>query len=428
MARRAKNAKCSEEDIRVLDEMINSPQSVEYMVIRAKIILLSNEGKQNKEIASMLNTNPNLVGKWISRFNLEGLKGLSDLPRSGRAKNELDPDLLARIEELIKSPPPNGRESWTVEDVAKELTVSSYAIQNIIRNSPLVLGRKRLWAYEIDDGLGPKSGDVVGLFSSVHEKAIVIGFSTDALLEGKCRFRTRNRALATDIEAMLEGESHPSLSRFLNLATDHAKDKKKFPKEDLGNYLNELVMDIPGRRDTDYALLVYSPTFVMSGSLYQSGVFINIVRDEDAWRQKATDLLSKHCEPTEVGELRKSFERYLSACTQSTETFLWKKQVVLEGKEPQTSAQVQEAPGKGTGSGKAPSLQLKATYFVGGKKGFEATVEVKDGLLPPEDCNLEDRESVSEYVENLVQSAKPAMECLGQMIGQFATGFVKMRG
>lgn len=53
-------------------------------VIRAKMILLAAEGRENKEIAELLDTPRPVVSKWRKRFFHERLAGLEDRPRGGR--------------------------------------------------------------------------------------------------------------------------------------------------------------------------------------------------------------------------------------------------------------------------------------------------------------------------------------------------------
>lgn len=53
-------------------------------VVRAKMILLAAEGRQNKEIAELLDTPRPVVSKWRKRFFHERLAGLEDRSRGGR--------------------------------------------------------------------------------------------------------------------------------------------------------------------------------------------------------------------------------------------------------------------------------------------------------------------------------------------------------
>ena len=53
-------------------------------VIRAKIILLADEGLSNDLIATKLDTPRQIVSKWRKRFALSRLPGLEAQPRGGR--------------------------------------------------------------------------------------------------------------------------------------------------------------------------------------------------------------------------------------------------------------------------------------------------------------------------------------------------------
>jgi transposase len=53
-------------------------------VIRAKIILLADEGLSNDVIASRLDTPRQIVSKWRKRFAFARLPGLEAQPRGGR--------------------------------------------------------------------------------------------------------------------------------------------------------------------------------------------------------------------------------------------------------------------------------------------------------------------------------------------------------
>ena len=53
-------------------------------VIRAKIVLLADEGLSNDVIGSRLDTPRQIVSKWRKRFALARLPGLEAQPRGGR--------------------------------------------------------------------------------------------------------------------------------------------------------------------------------------------------------------------------------------------------------------------------------------------------------------------------------------------------------
>jgi Homeodomain-like domain len=74
----------SSEERLSLESMARRYTSPYCDVIRAKIILLAEEGLPNDVIAARLDTPRQIVSKWRKRFALARLPGLEAQPRGGR--------------------------------------------------------------------------------------------------------------------------------------------------------------------------------------------------------------------------------------------------------------------------------------------------------------------------------------------------------
>jgi len=74
----------SSEERLSLESMARRYTSPYCDVIRAKIILLAEEGFSNDLIAARLDTPRQIVSKWRKRFALSRLPGLDAQPRGGR--------------------------------------------------------------------------------------------------------------------------------------------------------------------------------------------------------------------------------------------------------------------------------------------------------------------------------------------------------
>src|SRR6476659_8791412 len=74
----------SGEERRALESIARKYTSPYCDVIRAKIILLADEGLPNDIIASRLDTPRQIVSKWRKRFSLARMPGLEARPRGGR--------------------------------------------------------------------------------------------------------------------------------------------------------------------------------------------------------------------------------------------------------------------------------------------------------------------------------------------------------
>jgi transposase len=74
----------SSEERKMLESMTRKYTSPYCDVIRAKIVLLADEGLSNEVIASRLDTPRQIVSRWRKRFALARLPGLEAQPRGGR--------------------------------------------------------------------------------------------------------------------------------------------------------------------------------------------------------------------------------------------------------------------------------------------------------------------------------------------------------
>ena len=74
----------SSDERRTLESMARKYTSPYCDVIRARIILLANQGLSNDLIATKLDTPRQIVSKWRKRFSLARLPGLEAQPRGGR--------------------------------------------------------------------------------------------------------------------------------------------------------------------------------------------------------------------------------------------------------------------------------------------------------------------------------------------------------
>ena len=88
---------------------------------RARILLLADEDKSDREIAEALHTGASTVQRTRQRFvegNLDG--ALNERPRVGGQK-KLDEKGEAILETLAQSKPPAGRKRWTLQLLADRL-------------------------------------------------------------------------------------------------------------------------------------------------------------------------------------------------------------------------------------------------------------------------------------------------------------------
>lgn len=91
------------------------------VIRRAHILLKSDEGKTDQEIAEILYSSEDTVSRTRQRFYEKGLQAaLDDKPHPG-SESKLDDGQEACLVALACSDPPAGRKRWTLELLAKQL-------------------------------------------------------------------------------------------------------------------------------------------------------------------------------------------------------------------------------------------------------------------------------------------------------------------
>ena len=102
-------------------DIVNKGSNRARVITRTRILLWSDEGRLDEDIAASLQTTPARVGRIRKRYVLEGLeKAINDRPRSGTPQ-VLDVKGEATLVALACSDPPTGRAVWTMKLLANKL-------------------------------------------------------------------------------------------------------------------------------------------------------------------------------------------------------------------------------------------------------------------------------------------------------------------
>lgn len=111
----------TEEECTFLLQLIKSGKHSARKINHARILLLADEGRMDREIAEALHTSVSTVQRTRQRFvegNLDN--ALNERPRPG-ASRKLDGKGEAILMALADSPPPAGRKRWTLHLLADRL-------------------------------------------------------------------------------------------------------------------------------------------------------------------------------------------------------------------------------------------------------------------------------------------------------------------
>jgi transposase len=211
---------------------------------RAAIILLAADGMENKDIAQRLSMDRGKVGRWRKRYAEQGLDGiLKDKSRPGRIP-PIPSKVKSRIIGLTLTTKPKGATHWSRESMAQKAGVSPSSVGRIWAANGLKPHRIKTFKLSNDKHFEEKLEDIVGLYLSPPEHAIVLSCDEKSqiqaldrtqpglpLKKGRCQtmthdykrngttslFAAMNIADGNVIGTCMKKHRHQEWLRFLNL-------------------------------------------------------------------------------------------------------------------------------------------------------------------------------------------------------------------
>lgn len=114
----------------VLHGWASRRKTAQGLALRARMVLLSADGRPDREVARMVGRCRDTVGHWRRRFLRDRLGGLTDEPRSGTPRTITD----AQVEEVIvKTLEENPADTthWSRRELAQRVDMSASSIRRI---------------------------------------------------------------------------------------------------------------------------------------------------------------------------------------------------------------------------------------------------------------------------------------------------------
>src|SRR6266498_110038 len=174
MARKAKPIKATPEQNRELLLMSRSQTAQSRYMKRAKVILLSQEGKTIDQIMVEGNLSRRAVNKWRNRFRLKGIEGLFDASRPGKPST-ITPEQKTLVIEKACSKPEGGYTNWSQARIGKHIGISQSKVHQILKEASLKPHKIEYWCGKSSDPeFEAKMINIVGLYMDPPENAIVL--------------------------------------------------------------------------------------------------------------------------------------------------------------------------------------------------------------------------------------------------------------
>jgi transposase len=312
------------------------------LVERARIILLASEGIPAREIARRLDTRLARVCKWRQRFASQRLGGLRDAPRSGKPKT-YDEVTEKRLLALLDSPPPEGYSQWNGRLLAGALgDVSDDQVWRLLRKHKIQLQRRRNWCISTDPEFGAKAADVVGLYLSPPENAVVLCVDEkphiQVLERAQGWLRLPNRKALNGFSHCYKRHGTSTLFAALEVATGQVRvaHRSRRRRRQFLEFMNDVAAQHP---DTELHVILdnlntHKPKHdrwlerhprVHFHFIPTYSSWLNMV---EAWFSILSRQALRNLSATSVRQLRGAIDRFAKAYSETATPFEWTKAAV----------------------------------------------------------------------------------------------------
>jgi len=158
-----------------LESLASSRRTEVRISERARIILLSAEGKQNTQIAQLLGIDRVTAALWRGRYVQWGVAGiLKDAPRAGRGRSARS---AAKADEIVAKTTrekPARATHWSCRTMAQAVGVSEATVRRVWHEHGLKPHLTKSFKVSNDPLFAEKLEDIIGLYMHPPEHAIVL--------------------------------------------------------------------------------------------------------------------------------------------------------------------------------------------------------------------------------------------------------------
>jgi len=306
--------------------------------IRSKMILLADQGKENKEIAAQLGIDPGQVGRWRKRFAQSGLAGIAkDKSRPGRIKPVSKHKETEIIRKTLETKP-KGATHWSRASMAAQTGVSDSTVGRIWARHGIKPHRVRTFKLSNDKRFEEKLQDIVGLYLCPPEHAVV--FSCDEksqiqaldrtqpglpLKKGRCQTMTHDykRNGTTSLFAALETATGKVVAKCMN----------KHRHEEWLKFLKLIERSVPAGKEIhvicdNYA--THKHAKVKAWLERRPHMHVHLTPTSASWLNMVerffrdlTDKCVRRGVFHSVADLERAIEEYIQAHNESPAPFIW---------------------------------------------------------------------------------------------------------
>src|SRR3954471_21921413 len=230
--------------------------------LRAEIVLLAAQGLSNLAITERLGVARMTVATWRGRFAERRLEGLLDEPRPG-APRTVDDAKVSEVVTATLETLPTGRTHWSSRGMARAAGLAPSTVQRIWKAFALQPHRTETFKLSTDPLFVEKVRDIVGLYLSPPERALVLCVDEKSQIQAL----DRTQPMLPMRPGQVERRSHDykrhgttSLFAALDIATGRVIGKcyGRHRAKEFRKFLDQIEAAVPGDLDVHLVMDNYA--------------------------------------------------------------------------------------------------------------------------------------------------------------------------
>ena len=176
----------SDEDREKLEAILRRGKTEQRLAARVRIVLALADGKTLRATATEVGVSSAIVTKWKKRWLDLGVDGLDDDERPGRPRTVTDEKVHAVVVKTLEEMPKSASR-WSTRDMAKASGMSQSTVSRVWRAFGLKPHRSETFQLSTDPLFIEKVHDVVGLYLSPPDNAIVLSVDEKSQIQALSR-------------------------------------------------------------------------------------------------------------------------------------------------------------------------------------------------------------------------------------------------
>ena len=320
-----------------LEALARRRKSAAAWSLRARIILRCADGATNKAVAEGLGVSNQTVGTWRKRYLEGGVEALADIPRPGAPRSIADAKVEEVVTATLESTPKNATH-WTTRKMAERCGLSHQSVARIWRAFGLQPHRSETFTLSNDPFFIEKVRDVVGLYMSPPENALVLCVDEKSQMQAL----ERSQPLLPLRPGQPERRTHDyyrhgtvSLFAALDVASGVVigECRKRHTSRDFLAFLRTVERECPGEFEIHAVLDNYSTHKTPAvkrwlarhprWTLHFIPTHSSWLNQVERWFAKITEEVIRRGVFRSVKELVETAENYIAANNENPKPFVW---------------------------------------------------------------------------------------------------------